>query len=618
MATLAACAVVSPSALAVPSEVLVRVAPGAGAAGEREIDRALEATEVRELPAGWRAYTLPEGKDLADARKDLAATDADLRLDPSPTIRALATDPGTAWHLVRIGAQAAWSSSRAPVTVAVSDTGVDLGHPFLASQAWRNPREIKNGIDDDGNRLVDDVSGWDFLNGDATVYDSATGDSHGTHVASTIAGINAPAAALGVAPNARIMVVKFMAGGKTTTTAAAIASLDYASRSGARVINVSWGTPTYSQALCDAVAVAVSRGSLIVAAAGNDGADESAEVIYPAGCPSSGIVSVAATDQNDRLASFSNRGATTVDMAAPGVDIVAGLPGGAFGSKSGTSMAAPQVVGAAALMLGNDPSLTPMQVRARLLNEGVSLPDLAGTTTSGKRLLIPPAFVTAPTVSKPADSTAPPASLPRPRFSVTHPTDGAYVRELALHWTSPSPATAVEGFRVLVDEGEIGRVPGDEFRFDSSVVPEGPHFVRVAGDLADGRVASTTPIAVFVDRTEPTPPTIVPITHPRDRTVRVTWTPASDDGGIDHYVVRWATGALQLPADRLAMPFDLDVHRATVVSVTAVDTAGNERTARRALNGKRMASDPGGLMLTAVKEQYGVCRFDTPSCPALP
>ena len=98
----------------------------------------------------------------------------------------------------------------------------------------------------------------------------------------------------------------------------------------------------------------------------------------------------------------------------------------------------------------------------------------------------------------------------------------------------------------------------------------------------------------------------------------MTWTPASDDGGIDHYVVRWATGALQLPADRLAMPFDLDVHRATVVSVTAVDTAGNERTVRRALNGKQVASDPGGLMLTAVKEQYGVCRFDTPSCPALP
>ena len=225
-------------------------------------------------------------------------------------------------------AEAAWDWSRGDsVVVAVVDEGVMTGHPDLAGQTWVNTDEIPgNGVDDDANGKVDDVAGWDFLNGDATVYDDTDGDMHGTHVAGTIAAAtdNATGGA-GTAPGAKIMPLKFLGrdGGDTAAGAAAIV---YAVDNGARVVNCSWGGTIASSVLNDAIAYAASRGVLVVAAAGNSSANADVSPLYPAASNATNVVSVAALTSTDELAGFSNYGATTVDLGAPGEQILSTKP----------------------------------------------------------------------------------------------------------------------------------------------------------------------------------------------------------------------------------------------------------------------------------------------------
>lgn len=221
----------------------------------------------------------------------------------------------------------AWKWSKgSDVVVAVSDTGVDFSHPDLAGQQWVNSDEIPgNGIDDDGNGKIDDMNGWDFLRSDATVFDAADGDKHGTHVAATIAAAsdNGQGGA-GTAPSAKIMAVKFLGrhGGSDTAGAASIV---YAVNEGADVINASWGGG-YSAVISDAITYAAQRGVLVVCAAGNAGRDNDVYPSYPASDPATNVVSVAALTATDGLASFSNRGATSVDLGAPGAGILSAQP----------------------------------------------------------------------------------------------------------------------------------------------------------------------------------------------------------------------------------------------------------------------------------------------------
>jgi subtilisin family serine protease len=297
------------------------------------------------------------------------------------------------------GAGTTWTKGAdcSSVVVGIIDEGYMYTHPDLAANAYKNPGETAgNGRDDDGNGLVDDVYGWDFANNDNTVFDGA-GDDHGTHVAGTIGGVgNNGAGVAGVCWNVKLMNAKFL-GNRGGTTANAIKAVDYFTglkNKGVNVVatNNSWGGGGFSQGLADAIERSNTAGILFIAAAGNDGTDNDATASYPSGYASSNIIAVAALQSNGALASYSQYGATTVDIGAPGSAVMSTVPVSSKGkvvagysSYSGTSMATPHVAGAAALYKARNPGASAAQIKAALLN-GTPTPSLQGKVATGDRL----------------------------------------------------------------------------------------------------------------------------------------------------------------------------------------------------------------------------------------
>jgi subtilisin family serine protease len=286
-----------------------------------------------------------------------------------------------------IDAVHAWSVTHASAAnvIAIIDTGVDRTHPELQGNLWVNTGEIPgNGIDDDGNGFIDDVNGWDFHNRDN---DPADGHGHGTHVAGTIAARgNNTLGVTGVCWNAQIMPLKFLSDAGSGYTSDAVSAVSYATRMGARVSNNSWGGGGYSQALFDAIKAANVAGSLFVAAAGNNNSDNDSGPHYPASYAAANVTAVAATDSSDALAYYSNYGANSVHLAAPGTGILSLRPGGQYAYLSGTSMATPHVTGVAALLLSQNPTLTPIEVKRLLLLGVDSLASLSASVASQGRL----------------------------------------------------------------------------------------------------------------------------------------------------------------------------------------------------------------------------------------
>ncbi len=287
-----------------------------------------------------------------------------------------------------IDAPEAWelATGDSNIVVAVTDTGVDFSHPDLADQRWVNTLDPVGGGDDDGNGLVDDWSGWDFVNGDNDPFDD---NRHGTHVSGTIgAEGNNGVGVVGVNWNVKIMALKFLNSAGSGTTADAIASTLYAADHGADVSSNSWGGGPYDQALLDAIEYGATRGMLFVAAAGNDGFNNDVTPTYPATYASDAVLAVAATDHNDGLAFFSSYGAKSVDLGAPGVGILSTTPGNTYGSFDGTSMATPHVAGAAALVEDRFPGATLYGIKALLMSSVDPASSLAGKTVTGGRLNI--------------------------------------------------------------------------------------------------------------------------------------------------------------------------------------------------------------------------------------
>lgn len=270
------------------------------------------------------------------------------------------------------------------IVVAVIDTGVDHSHPDLAANIWRNPGETLNGKDDDGNGYVDDIYGWDFINNDNDPMDD---NGHGTHVAGVIGAVgNNGVGIAGMNWNVKIMPLKFLRADGNGDTAAALNAIAYARRMGADVITCSWGGSARSQALADAIA---ATNILFSCAAGNTGTNNDINQHYPSGFDSPQIISVAASDANDGIPSFSNYGATTVDVAAPGDWIMSTYPsslGHSYVKMKGTSMAAPHVSGLAALLLAKDPSLTPAQLKQKIMDTSDKLSAFSGKSVSGGRI----------------------------------------------------------------------------------------------------------------------------------------------------------------------------------------------------------------------------------------
>jgi subtilisin family serine protease len=292
-----------------------------------------------------------------------------------------------------IDAPQAWdiSTGSSDVVIVSIDTGIDYRHEDLAANMWVNPGEIPgDGIDNDGNGYIDDIHGIDTANGDSDPLDD---NGHGTHTAGTMAGVgNNGIGVTGIAWNAKLMALKFLSSAGNGSTSDAIAAIQYMTmmktRYGVNIVvsNNSWGGGEASEALREAIAASIDAGILFVAAAGNLSSNNDQFPSYPASFDLPGIVSVAATDHRDVLASFTNYGANSVDLAAPGVDILSTTPNNTYSRFSGTSMAAPHVAGVAALLADVNPGLSPREL-AEILSEGADrLPQLAGQVKSGGRL----------------------------------------------------------------------------------------------------------------------------------------------------------------------------------------------------------------------------------------
>jgi serine protease len=338
---------------------------------------------------GWHQVSLQNGSNIASVMQQLQGLSDVITVAPDFRVSLTTTpnDPmfASQWPLSgsggRIDASQAWNyGTSSNIVVAVIDTGIDYKHPDLASNIWTNSREIAgNGIDDDSNGYRDDVRGWNFVGNNNNPMDD---NGHGTHVAGTIGAVgNNGVGVAGVAWNVKLMPLKFLDSKGSGYLSDAVRAVDYARANGAKIINASFGGGGFSAAMQSAIQRFQQAGGVFVAAAGNESANNANTASYPANYTLPNVVSVAASTQSNTLASFSNYG-SNVDIAAPGHNILSTLPGGRYGSLSGTSMAAPHVAGALALLWGQSPALS----ASELINLVTSNTDsfVAGKTIHGK------------------------------------------------------------------------------------------------------------------------------------------------------------------------------------------------------------------------------------------
>jgi uncharacterized membrane protein len=447
---------------------------------------------------------------------------------PNYTRRMIQTAPpndpfwldGSLWGLEKIQAQQAWTtftSGDGSVVIANIDTGVDYTHPDLNLNMWRNPAEIPaNGLDDDGNGYVDDVFGIDPVNMDTDPMDD---QGHGTHTAGTAAAAgNNEIGVTGVTWNAKILSCKFLDWTGYGTDAGAIECFEYILALRQRGVNIrvssnSWGGPRGTEppspALMAAIEAAGAAGILNVFGAGNDGMDNDVEPFDPASYEIASIISVASSGPTDRRSFFSNYGATSVDIAAPGQDILSTYPGNAYELLSGTSMATPVVAGAAALLASMDPTLTPGDIKSLLMDNVDQLSRWNGVVVSGGRLNV---FKAAEAVGTITPNTP-------PTVAMTSPVEGQSFRE---------PVSIVLSADAADSDGTISSVGfyanGAPIGFDSSapysitwaMVPPGNYTMKAIA--TDNRGAATTSAEVHVV-VAANPPPDVTITSPAEGTV---------------------------------------------------------------------------------------------------
>lgn len=407
---------------AVPDQLLVGYDIGAsaaeradarGQAGARRLEDVVQgdvdrrAVELVALPAGSdrdaAIRRFEQNPNVAYAEPNWIVTHEATADDPYYVQNNLwgmygdATTPANQYGSQAGEAWAAGNTGAASVVVGVIDTGVDIGHSDLAANVWRNPKEAAGtaGVDDDGNGYVDDINGWDFYGGNASVYDDPTVDSHGTHVAGTIAGVGGNGSGVvGVAWTATVVPVKFL--GPSGTTANAVKAVDYLTDlkalHGLNLVasNNSWGGGAFSSSLHSAIERAGTAGILFVAAAGNGGDDKVGDdndgtPHYPSSYTNASVIAVASITSTGARSSFSNYGDVSVDLGAPGSSILSTVPGGGYDYKSGTSMATPHVTGGVVLAAASGTSGS-AALKARILDLATSTTSLLGKTVTGGRL----------------------------------------------------------------------------------------------------------------------------------------------------------------------------------------------------------------------------------------
>lgn len=330
---------------------------------------------------------------------------------------------GSLYGMTKISAPAAWDISTGSTNsvVAIIDTGIDYNHPDLVDNIATNSREIpSNGVDDDGNGYIDDYYGYDFVSNDSNPMDD---HFHGTHCAGTVGakGNNGKGVA-GVSWTVKLMPVKVLDAYGSGTLASVASGMNYAVKRGVKILSMSLGTTSYSSTLENAVINARNSGALVIAAAGNSAVDTDVYPHYPSSYSQDNVISVAASTSSDSFAYFSNYGATSVDLAAPGDSILSTYLGGQYAYASGTSMATPHVAGMAALILAVNPSLSYSSVKSILLQTVDPISSMSGKLVSGGRANIYKAVLRAQNgqTPTPAPTTTPaPTNTPAPTGTPT-------------------------------------------------------------------------------------------------------------------------------------------------------------------------------------------------------
>lgn len=395
-------AAAGPSPATVPGEILVRyvnpVVPGV----RTPVEVALGAEIVREYQmTPMRLIRLGAGADVSAALVVLRANASVVYAEPNYVLHGALVPNDSLfaqqWALHNTGqtggtagadlhAPPAWdlSTGSASVLIGVLDSGMEMEHPELVGNLWLNVDESRGiqGDDDDVNGYVDDLHGFDFVNMDGNPEDDG---NHGTLVTGAIAatGDNHVGIA-GVTWHSQLVVIKVLNSVGEGDVGAALAGLEYARLVGVKVACAAWSGEGHSQFLLDAINAAGQGGMLIVAAAGNDGVDLDTTPRYPASYASPYLLTVGASDATDHLAAFSNYGVTTVDLAAPGVDVLSTHTGFAYGNASGTSMSAGLVTGVCALALSRFPALTNLEVKDLVMRSCDVVDGLVGKVHTGR------------------------------------------------------------------------------------------------------------------------------------------------------------------------------------------------------------------------------------------
>lgn len=319
---------------------------------------------------------------------------------PKEEQKIVVNDPaiGKAWGVGKTDAQKAWEVSLGSkdIVVAIIDTGADVKHEDLAANIWVNTGETgldakgrdkrTNGIDDDGDGCIDDVHGCDMITMTGDVVDR---HGHGTHIAGIIgAEAGNGKGVAGIAPKVSMMILKYFdpKHPNTNTVKNTVEAIKYAVKHGARIINYSGGGLEYSQEEKDAVAEAEKAGVLFVAAAGNERSNSDVKKYYPADYGLSNIISVTAIDPKTEVLATSNYGTETVDIAAPGQNILSTLPDNGYGYMTGTSQATAFVTGAAVLVMARRPQFSMTEVKKYILSTGDSQSSLMAKTRTARQL----------------------------------------------------------------------------------------------------------------------------------------------------------------------------------------------------------------------------------------
>jgi subtilisin family serine protease len=539
---------VAPSHASVPStyapgELLVRFAGSTTTTARADVLGDLDATVVERLPlSGLVRVRLESGTSVEDAAEAFERRDGVRYAQPNHRYQLALTpnDPDFSllWGMAKIDAPGAWDTrtDSSAVTVAVVDSGIDYTHPELQANIWQNDDPV-DGVDNDANGRVDDLRGWDFGSGDNNPLDP---DGHGTHVAGTVgARGNNAAGVTGVNWQVKLMPLKVSDEFEGIWESAIIQAFQYACANGAKVVNGSFGGyGTFPQGMFDAINAC--PGALFVFAAGNENNNNDVSPAWPCSLGSANIVCVAATTAADDRASFSNFGLNNVDIAAPGMSILSTVPGNGYASWDGTSMAAPHVAGAAALVFAEHPGLTSTELRRSLLLSADPKPQLTGLVAAGARLNVRRALiqeVTLPTVS--AQSTS--STL----------NSWSNVNSATATWTA-TDASGIDGYSyawspdAAFSPDEIKDVE-ENVATASTTLPDGQHWFHIRARDGVGNWSDAAHLGPFrVDTFPSTRPTLSSPSHragvrSADRTVEINWITLGDSlSGLDGFSFAWS------------------------------------------------------------------------------